>query len=236
MAKVKLSPFSTALSGKMTNLTFSNTKEGTIMRERISPKNPRTAAQLAVRSAFTKATKQWSTLTPLNLAAWSEYAKSYDNVQETTEKSYNSEAFNAFVKLAAKWYAVNTSGTAPANPPTSTFNGDSIKITAKTVAGGIEFTANGANASGVTTALLLAKTGGRNRRANAKQYRESRYVIFASGSLTATVPVTPGWYAAGYSFINVSTGQESEPVLLGNVGGVTLAVSEGGTQKSKKAA
>lgn len=236
MAKVKLSPFSTALSGKMSNLTFSNTKEGTIMRERITPKNPRTAAQIAVRTAFTKATKQWANLTNANLAAWRDYTKTYSNVQETTDKSYNSDAFNAFVKLAAKWYAVNPSGTAPANPPTTTFNGDNITIGAIAGTGLVRFTASGPNASGVTTALLLARTGGRNRTANPGQYRERAYVTFTSGSLTASVNVPPGWYAAGYSFINIATGQESEPVLLGNIGGVTLAVEQGATTKGKKAA
>lgn len=231
MAKVKLSPFSTGLSGKMSNLVFSQQKEGTIMRERISPANPQTAAQVAVRTAFTKATKQWNNLTAAQVEAWKAFAESYSNLDSDTEKSYNSSGFNAFVKLAAKWYAVNGSGTAPANPPTSTFNGDNISITAAPLAGGVKFTASGANASGVTTALLLAKLGGKNRTANRKQYREKEYIAFASGSLATTVSVPAGWYAAGYSFVNLATGQESEPVLLGNVGGVTLAVEESGSKK-----
>ncbi|MBN8691207.1 MAG: hypothetical protein J0L72_10530 [Armatimonadetes bacterium] len=234
MAKVKLSAFSTALSGKLGNLTFSNTKEGTIMRERISPKNPRTPAQQAVRAAFTKATKQWANLTTANVTNWENFAAGYETTEETTEKRYKSSGFNAFVKLAAKFYAVNPSGTAPANPPTSSFAGDTISVAASASTGSVKFTATGANASGVTTALLLARTGGKNRKANAEQYREKAYFTFASGSLSTTVSVPAGYYAAGYSFINTATGQESEPVLLGNIGGVTYAVEGGGKAPSTK--
>ncbi len=236
MAKVKLSAFSTALSGKLGNLSFSNTKEGTIMRERVTPRNPSTPAQVAVRAAFTKATKQWATLTTGQLSAWYAYAKSYTNVEETTEKTYNSEGFNAFVKLAAKWYAVNSTGTAPVNPPLSTFDGDPITITATAQVGGVKFTASAANRSGTTTALLIAALGGKNRQANASQYREKLYFTFAAGTLDKVVTLPAGFYAAGYSFVNTATGQESAPVLLGTVGGVTYAVSDGGESKGKKAA
>lgn len=236
MAKVKLSAFSTALSGKLGNLSFSNTKEGTIMRERVTPKNPKSAAQVAVRSAFSKATKQWANLSTANITAWANYASSYSNTQETTDKEYKSAGFNAFVKLAAKWYAVNSTGTAPTNPPTSTFNGDNITITATAVAGGVKFNASAANSNGVTTALLIAKLGGKNRTANASQYREKAYFSFAAGSLTTTVSVPAGYVAAGYSFVNTATGQETAHVLLGNVGAVTYAVADGGKSSSKKAA
>ncbi len=236
MAKLKLAPFTRAMSGKLGNVVFSKTKEGTIMRERITPKNPSTPAQVAVRSAFSKATKQWANLSATQLQAWELWAKSYSNKEETTEKTYSSDAFNAFVKLAAKWYAVNASGTAPTTPPTAQFDGDTPKITATVGTGLVTFNANAANSAGVTTALLLAKLGGKNRKANPSQYREKKYFVFATGALTTTVPVPAGWYAAGYSFINLATGQESEPVLLGTIGAVSFEVSSGNPAKGKKAA
>lgn len=236
MARVKLSPFSLALSGKMSNLTFSDTKEGTIMRERITPKNPRSAAQLAVRVAFTKATKQWSTLTAAQLVAWENFADTYTNEEETTEKRYNSSGFNAWVKLAAKWYAVNSTGTAPTTPPASSFSGDDIKITATAVTGGIKFTATAANSSNVVTALLVAKLGGKNRKASAGQFREKMYFNFKPGTLETTVSLPVGYYAAGYSFVNTTTGQESQSYILGNVGPVGLSLSDSGSMSKKKAA
>lgn len=201
------------------------------MRERISPKNPQTAAQVAVRAAFTKATKQWNNLTPAQVAAWESYASTYSNLDADTEKSYTSTGFNAFVKLAAKWYAVNASGTAPATPPTGKFAGDTIQVTASAQPGSVKFTASAANRSGVTTALLLAKLGGKNRKANAKQYREKAYIAFATGNLQSSVSVPAGWYAAGYSFVDLATGQESEPVLLGYVGPVTVSVADSAPKK-----
>jgi hypothetical protein len=206
------------------------------MRERTTPKNPKTAAQMAVRSAFSKATKQWANLSTANVAAWAQWANSYSNTQETTDKEYKSAGFNAFVKLSAKWYAVNSTGTAPVNPPTSTFAGDNITLTATAVAGGVKFTASGANTSGTTTALLIARTGGKNRTANASQYREKAYFKFASGTLETTVTLPAGYVAAGYSFVNTATGQETQHVILGNVGQVTFAVTEGNANPKKKAA
>lgn len=236
MAKLKLSPFTQAISGKLGNLSFSTTKEGTIMRERLTPKNPKSAAQLAVRAAFTKGTRQWSTLSAVQVALWNNYAESYWNEEETTEKKYHSSGFNAFVKLAAKWYAVNATGTAPTTPPTNSFVGDDIKITPSVVAGGMKFTASAANSSNVVTALLVAKLGGKNRSANAGQYREKMYFNFKAGTLETTVSLPPGYYAAGYSFVNTTTGQESAPVLLGNVGPITIAVETGNAGSKKKAA
>lgn len=65
-------------------------------------------------------------------------------------------------------------------------------------------------------------------------YRTKVHFKFASGSLSTTVPVAPGYYAVGYEFVSTATGQESPRVLLGKVGPVSLSVRT--SKPAKKAA
>lgn len=237
MAKLRLAAFTTAMSGKLDTLTFSDTKEGTIMRMRVTPKNPRSASQIATRLAFTKATRQWATLTSGQIAAWEAFAQGYEVTEETTEVVYHSYGFNAFVKLAAKYFAVNPSSTsAPTNPPATSFNGDTAKITADAIAGAVKFTSNAANASKVTTALLLQPLKNKNRKPSATGYRTKVYFTFLAGTLTKDVTVPSGYYAAGYQFVNTDTGQETAPVYITVANPVTFSVVGTDSATKKKAA
>ena len=236
MALVKLSPFALEVSGKMGNLSFASTKEGTVMRQRIIPKNPNTPAQQVARAAFSRATKAWGNLTTAQVTAWNAFALTYTNTEETTDKQYFSDGFNAFVKLSAKFLAVNPSGTIPTLPPTSSFGGDLAKVNVAATVGKLTFTANQANSSGVTTELLFQKLGGKNRKATATAYKTGGYQAFGSGVLTRDILVPAGFYAAGYRFVNSATGQQSGFIALTVTNPVTFSVEDGGTAKKSKAA
>jgi hypothetical protein len=49
------------------------------------------------------------------------------------------------------------------------------------------------------------------------------------------VTVPPGWYAAGYRFVQTQTGQATEIVQIG-VSQVPLALAQGGRSRGQRAA
>lgn len=236
MAKIKLAPFMQTLSGRMGGVVYKSTRFGTEMAEFEAPTNPNTSAQQAVRSSFTKATQQWRNLTTAQAAAWRAYASTRYISEEITNQRYHPTGFNAFVALAAKWFAVNPGQTtAPANPPTTSFAGDVITVTAApTAANTLTFTASAGNATNVTTALLIQRVSNANAEAIEGNYKNAQYFRFTSLALTRNVTVTPGYWAVGYQFVNTATGQTSSPVFLGIIGPVGFTMVTGGTSTPKK--
>lgn len=234
IALLKLGNAFQAVSGRSGNAVYRTTRLGTEFAVRPFVNNPDTPAQNAVRSSFTRVTKQWRTLTPAQAAAWNAYAASRAESQRITGSRVPRTGFNWFVGLGARYLNVNPNATtAPTMPPTSEFYGDGISITAREEDGGIVFTASAANGANVTTALLVQRLRNVNAKPG-KAYRTPAHKKFTSGSLETTVPVGPGYYAVGYQFVDVNTGQETEMVLLGVVGPISFAVREG--QPKRKAA
>lgn len=210
------------------------TKYGTEFAVRPLVNDPDTPAQTAVRSAFTKVTQQWRSLTTAQAAAWNAYAAERSEFDRTTSVRASRSGFNWFVGLGTRYLTVNpASNTAPVNPPTAGYSGDAVSITAGPTGGGIKFTASAANGSKSTTALLVQKL----RNANAKpgkQFRTKAHFKFQTGSLETVVNLAPGTYAVGYQFVNTDTGQETQFVSIGIVGPVSFAVST--SEPKKKAA
>ena len=237
MAIIRLAPFINAMSGRMGGVVYKSTRFGTEMAEFEAPSNPNTAAQQAVRGNFKKSTQQWRNLTPSQAAMWRAFSATQYVEEYISEKRYKPTGFNVFVKLAAKWYAVNATGTAPATPPATAFGGDTITVTAAPGdAGTIEFDATAPNATNVTTALLIQRVPNANADPVDGAYKIGKYFRYITGTLSTTVTVTPGYYAVGYQFVSTATGQVSSPVFLGIVGPVSFEMVLGGTDTKKKAA
>ena len=244
MATIKLAGPFAEMSGKLGKLVFTNTKEGTVMRDRVTPTNPKTAAQTAVRTAFRKATKQWATLTPGQMAAWKTYASQHPRTNKTSDEEYIPSGFNWFTALAAKYFLMNPGATsAPTTPPTSNFGGDNLVITISNPAGtaNIQFSASAANSSGVTTELLLQPLASAGRSPQKNGYRSKGFKAFASGSLTQSYTVSIGYYAAAYRYVSTATGQELGTTFIGTVYVAGAAVAGGNntlkvtSARSKKA-
>ncbi|HMS56286.1 MAG TPA: hypothetical protein PKA27_12880 [Fimbriimonadaceae bacterium] len=236
MAIVKVSGFMRGLSGRAGNAVYKLTKNGVELSDRPIVNNPDTPAQNVIRTAFSKVTKQWKTLTAAEAAAWNAYAANYHLSNPVSGAKRTLSGFNWFVALGTRYLTVNPASTAaPTTPPTADFSGDSITITPSVVAGGIRFTASGSNGSKTTTALLVQKLSNGNTKPSSA-YRTKAHFTFVTGTLQTTVNLTPGWYAVGYQYVNTDTGQETEAVYLGKIGPVAFAVADGGKGTSKKAA
>jgi len=175
MAKMQLNAFANAMSGKLGNAVFADTKEGTEVRPYVIPNNPNTAAQRVVRNNFTKYTAGWSLLTATQKAPWLTYAANNKRRNKTTGKLSVPQARNIYGGLTTKFFLINPTGTAPITPPVTTFAGDSITVTVAIADSTLTFIASAANAAGVRTELLLQKLLSDDRTPQKDAYRTKQY-------------------------------------------------------------
>ncbi len=213
MARANLSVLLEGLRGKAGNVVFVKSREGTLVKPRVSPTNPNTKSQASIRSALTQAAQAWTTLTAAQVKAWNDYADSKPHFDNATNKTTTSTGFNTFVKLTAKWFAVTGEETGFAvNPPLTTFVGDDITVTAneESSPGNITFVASGENAEDITTELLIQRLPTTTRQPDKNGYRIAAYETFEGVSPEVEIPVSAGYYVAAYRFVNTVTGQMSE--------------------------
>lgn len=86
------------LSGKMGGLVFAKNKAGAYVRAFAAPTNPRSNAQLALRSAFTSTITSWHALTDAVKAQWNNYAVTNFKAKYPIP-GVRYSGFNAFVSL-----------------------------------------------------------------------------------------------------------------------------------------
>jgi hypothetical protein len=80
MARVKLAPIISDLSGKLANTVFTMGRSVLALRTRVRPFNPQTSYQTAVRAFFASWTEAFRALSDANIVAWNQDA-------ETVKKS-----------------------------------------------------------------------------------------------------------------------------------------------------
>lgn len=235
MAKLKRTVIIGGATGSSGPVTFKMVKGQTLITERTSPSNPNTAGQQGVRNRFTTSTRAYKGFTSSQVQQWDDYAAANVERDPLTGGSRFKDGINAYVSLATKYLQATPTGTAPSTPPTSPFVPPSVTVTALGASGKVTFTASGPLTSGVKCELLLAKLTSANRKPQKNGYRSKAFAPFPIGTLSFDVTVTPGYYAAGYRFVNTNTGQTSQFQQIG-VQQVTLALEQGGANNKKKAA
>jgi hypothetical protein len=77
MAKINLGALAQDVRGSLAGTTFSKGRGGSIVRQKVSPVQPRTARQLAQRAIFSAASQAWRALTEEQRADWQNYATSH---------------------------------------------------------------------------------------------------------------------------------------------------------------
>lgn len=70
MAKVKFSALISEMRNKLNGSVFSKNRAGNYLRNKVTPVNPQTTYQTAVRAALTAASQSWRTLTENQRLAW----------------------------------------------------------------------------------------------------------------------------------------------------------------------
>ncbi len=87
MARISFSPLIVEASGKVKDTVFSRWKGRPYIRSRVTPANPKTAAQTAVRESMARCVDLWQSLTADVKANWNTYAS-----------PFSISGYNAFVK------------------------------------------------------------------------------------------------------------------------------------------
>lgn len=222
------------LSGTLGNGVWVRSREGSVVRQRVTPANPDTPPQIAARARLTEATRLFKTFTQSQEDQWSQFAETLSSVDPVTGKTTTPTAINAFVKLATKWRMVNPTGSLPTVPPQTPYSGDSLSWTVLASTGKITFTGSGPNSSKTTTEFLVQRLASRVRNPQKKGYRSKGFKTLTAGSLSFDLDVTPGWYAVAIRYVNTDTGQETNVIPLPIVQ-VTMSVAKGGTPAKKAA-
>lgn len=77
MARITFSPLIVEASGKVKDTVFSKWKGRNYIRSRVTPANPNTAAQQAVRTSLARCVEMWQSLSPGRQGWWDTYASPY---------------------------------------------------------------------------------------------------------------------------------------------------------------
>lgn len=216
MAKLRGTAVASGLRGSAGPVVFVQTPQGTtVVRERPTPKDPRSPRQIAWRELVRRAGLLWRTLEPEQAEAWRLYAEAQREARRRSGIPVAINASGAFTALAIKVWQLDPSATPPSEPPAQEFTGDGISVAATGGTGSVMFVASGPNADGVVTELLLQRLPSRLASPQAGRDRHQGFVAFAPGSPEATVPAWSGAYAASVRFVRVATGQASPLVRVG---------------------
>lgn len=225
MSKIAFSAIVNDIRGKMGTDVFGRYRGGPTGRVKKAPRNPKTAAQRAIRGYLSRASKLYESFSAAQNASWEAYGATITRHNPVTGGTYTSSGITAFCELAVKFLQNNPNGVIPLTPPNSEFLGDSITLTAAPGTGKVTFSASGANSPGVVTELLLQKINSPNRKPNPNAYKSMMFKVFPTSPLTQDITVTAGYYVAAYRFVKITTGQATDLTPL-NVQAVTFSVEE----------
>ena len=232
--KAKLSMAFEDLRGKDGNVVIRKGRSGLTLTPRRTPSNPKTVAQRSVRANLSKAARTFKSMTVSQAAAWEAAAAGIVRSNPISGDSYQMTGINLFVEYTTKFLQATPGGTIPMAPPTTPFAGDTITLSATSgEPGKLTFTASAANAAGVTTEILIQRLASPHRNPQPGAYRHASFKAFASGSLTEALTLPAGYYATGYRFVNLATGQATEMIAL-PLSTVTLSVEVGGESSGQK--
>ena len=219
MAKIVYAPHIQSMSGKAGRSVYVQGRSTPFLRARVTPRNPRTTKQLAVRAAHSASAKAYKGLSNANLALWAAYAGTITRKNKKTGQSYIPTAVDIFVGLTDKFLQIQPAGTIALTPPTVAYGGESITVAySNTLSGTIVFTGSAAQTVGTTTTEILVQALKSNtRQVYAKAYRTFAFKNFAAGNLTLSTSVYPAGtvLALAYRFVKLATGEATPLVAIG---------------------
>ncbi len=206
----------TDIRGKLGGNVFTKARNGSTLRIKVKPGNPRSASQTTVRSLMTSGARAAKALSGANHTLWVTYAATQVQHNRVTGAAFSPSWITALLKLYVPFFLADPTGTFPNPPPAAPYVGDVITLTAAGGSASITVTGSAQQTTGETTMLYLQPLKSANRKPSSKP-----------GKLVSVIPVpaTPfhivlsslaaGSYSLAYRFELLATGQQSGLVVLG---------------------
>lgn len=147
MAKIKLSAIVSQMSGKLNGSVFAKNRGGAYIRTKVTPVNPQSVAQMAVRAALTSLSQSWRGLTAEQRAAWNAAVSNFTSTDIFGDIKTPS-GINLFNKLNLNLDNIGVSPISEPPAPVSVGFFSALSITADASSGTVAatFTAEGASA------------------------------------------------------------------------------------------
>lgn len=139
MAKINLGALAQDVRGSLAGSTFSKGRGGSIVRQKVSPTQPRTARQLAQRAIFTEASQGWRGITEDDRADWNNWATNH-KVVDVFGMARVLSGIAAYTRVnAVRLTAGIATIAAPPADEAPVANADSVIVTAATSNVGVTF-------------------------------------------------------------------------------------------------
>ena len=110
------------------NAVFVRTARGTVVRDRVTPRDPKTPALREVRAAQGRAARAWPEMEPEAVARWTAWAKAQPHPRPSPGGGETMRPMNAFTNLYKVLLRLDPLAPVPLFPPARPFFGDVIGI------------------------------------------------------------------------------------------------------------
>lgn len=203
MAKVRNPLSSEAARGKFGPvMVFSAWRTIAVVRNRVTPTNPRSTRQLAVRSTLASLSASWATLAANKAAAWNQFAAGRPKTNVFGQ--YFASGFNAYQEL--NFFRLDQSIAASDDPPTTAFLGNLSGVTVAAGSGSgeidVAWTAPvGSSPSDVADIWITGVMPNGNRQPQETDYRHNQYVLATTETVTLSGLVPSGYYWVKARFV-----------------------------------
>ena len=188
--KTKFGSIIVAGSGKIGGHVASKNKSGSYLRTKVTPSNPQTSSQLAVRGDFTTVSKAWEGLTDNQRNGWTASVGSFKKTNIFGD-SVTPSGFNLFVKINQN--LLNIGEPIISDAPQATSPAAIESLTATAVSGTGVVTLTFAPAIGADDKVVVMATA---PQAAGKSYVKN---LYRKVTVLTTADVTPKAITAAYA-------------------------------------
>lgn len=223
--KAKFGALVVAGSGKINGFVASRNRAGAYFRTKVTPVNPQTASQNAVRQRLTGNAQAWRGLSEAQRASWNAAVSSFARTDIFGDLK-NPSGFNLFVRLNNNLEAAGQSPLTAAPVPSEVLTVNFTALAADVSDAEVVLTLSGNVPAG--TSMLVFATPGVSPGVN---FVKSEYRLISVQAPAATTPIDVGaaWIAKFGSliadqklfvkvvFVNNTTGQTSSAQSLSTI-------------------
>lgn len=221
MAKIKFSAWLTDARGKQSGTVFSKNRYGAYTRNRVTPVNPSTTFQVAVRNFLTTLAQAWRALSAAQRTAWNGAVNNFLSANVFADVVRLS-GFNLFLRLNRNLQTIGVATLTSPPVPGAVFGFTTLSVVANTTGGLLTLTFTGAIPA--TDKVILEATAGVSA---GKSFLKSEYRII---KILTDASVSPYAAAADYiakfgalapaglkvgvrmTSVNKTTGQQGTPI------------------------